>query len=62
MPYLGKEDRPDDVGVAEHVVLTLKDPYHKTSLNVTTDNFLRHEDSNKAPRTRHYNDRNSAQQ
>ena len=39
-PYLGKEDRPDDVGVADHVVLTLMDPYHKTSLNVTTDNFF----------------------
>ena len=23
IPYLGKEDRPVDVGVAEHVVMTL---------------------------------------
>ena len=40
MPYLGKEDHFDDVGVAEHVVLTLMNPYHKTGLNVTTDNFF----------------------
>ena len=53
MPYLGKTDHPDDVGVAEHVNLTLMDSYHKTGLNVTTDNiftsittakkFLRHD-------------------
>ena len=38
MPYLGKENRSDDVGVAEQVVLTLMDPYRKTGLNVATNN------------------------
>ena len=37
MPYVGKEDRPH-VGVAEHVVMSLMKPYHKTGQNVTTDN------------------------
>ena len=40
MLYLGNEDRPNDVGMAELVVLTLMDPYHKTSQNVTTDSFF----------------------
>ena len=40
MPYLGKADHPDDVGVAEYVKLTQTDPYHKTGLNVTTDNIF----------------------
>ena len=40
MPYLGKADHPDDVGVAEHVKLTLMDPYHKTGLDITTDNIF----------------------
>ena len=40
MPYLAKEDCLDDVGVAEHVVLTLMDIYHKTGPNVTTNNFF----------------------
>ena len=40
MPYLGKEDHLDDFDAAEHVVLTLMNPYHKTGLNVTTDNFF----------------------
>ena len=35
MRYLGKKERSDDV-----CVLTLMDPYHKTGLNVTTENFL----------------------
>ena len=38
-PYVGKEDRPQ-VGVAEHVVMSLMEPYHKTGQNVTTDNYI----------------------
>ena len=34
-----KEDRPQ-VGVAEHVVISLMEPYHKTGQNVTTDNYF----------------------
>ena len=30
-PYLGKEDRPNDVGVAEHEVMTFMEPYLKTA-------------------------------
>ena len=37
---LGKENLPDDVGMAEHVVLTVMDSYHKTGQNVPTDNFF----------------------
>ena len=32
IPYLSKEDRPGDIGVAEHVVRTLVEPYLKTGL------------------------------
>ena len=37
MPYEGKED-PPQVGVAEHVVISLMEPYYKIGQNVTTDN------------------------
>ena len=40
IPYLGKEDHPDDVGEAEHVVMTLMKSHLKTDLNVTSDNFF----------------------
>ena len=40
IPYLGKEDCPNDVGVAEHEVMTLMELYLKTGLNVTSDNFV----------------------
>ena len=39
MPYVGKKDRPQ-VGVAEHLVVSLMEPYHKTGQNVTTDNYF----------------------
>ena len=39
MPYVVKEDRPH-VGVVEHVVMRLMEPYHKTGQNVTTDNYF----------------------
>ena len=38
-PYVGKEDRPQ-VGVEEHAVLSLMEPYHKTGKNMTTDNYF----------------------
>ena len=38
-PYVGKEDRPQ-IGVAEHVVMSLMEPYHNTGQNVTTDNYF----------------------
>ena len=37
--YVGKEDRPQ-IGVAEHVVMSLMEPYHSTGQNVTTDNYF----------------------
>ena len=40
MPYFDKKDLPNDVGMAEHVVLILMNPYRKTGLYVTTDNFF----------------------
>ena len=39
MLYVGKEDRPQ-IGVAEHVVMNLMEPYHNTGQNVTTDNYF----------------------
>ena len=39
MRYARKGDRPQ-VGVAEHVVMRLMEPYHKTGKNVTTDNYF----------------------
>ena len=39
-PYLGKENHPNFVGAAEHVVLTLMNPYYKSGQNVTKNNFL----------------------
>ena len=39
IPYVGKEDRPQ-IGVAEHVVMSLMEPYHNTGQNVTTDNYF----------------------
>ena len=58
MPYLCKEDHLNDVDVAEHVVLTVMDPYHKTDQKITADHFFTNK---KAPHTRHYNNRSSAQ-
>ena len=37
MPYVGKKHRPQ-IGVVEHVVIRLMEPYHKTGKNVATDN------------------------
>jgi len=37
--YVGKEECPQ-IGVAEHVVTILMEPYHNTGQNVTTDNFF----------------------
>ena len=39
IPYVGKEDWPQ-IGVAEHVVMSLMEPYHDTGQNVTTDNYF----------------------
>ena len=40
-PYFGKDDqRPDNVRVADHVVLKLMAPYLKKGRNVTCDNFF----------------------
>ena len=36
IPYVGKKDRPQ-IGVAEHVEMSLMEPYHNTGQNVTTD-------------------------
>ena len=40
VPCLGKEGFPNDVGVAEDVVMTLMEPYLKTGLTETSDNFF----------------------
>ena len=37
-PYAGREER--EVGLREHVTLSLMEPYKNTGLNVTTDNFF----------------------
>ena len=39
IPYVGKEDRPQ-IGVGEHVVMSLMEPYHNTGQNFTTDNYF----------------------
>ena len=40
-PYLGKdEERDANMGLGEHVVLKLMEPYFDMGLNVTTDNFF----------------------
>lgn len=39
-PYVGKEDNRAGLGLGEHVVCTLMEPYRKSGLNVTTDNFF----------------------
>ena len=40
-PYLGKNDlRPQNVNLAQHVVMELMQPYYKCGYNVTTDNFF----------------------
>ena len=39
LPYVGKEDR-STVGRGEHVVLKLMEPYYKTGINVTTENYF----------------------
>ena len=39
IPYVGKEDRPQ-IGVAEHVVMSLMEQYHNTGQNFTTDNYF----------------------
>lgn len=39
-PYVGKEDNRVGLGLGEHVVCTLMEPYRKSGLNVTTDNFF----------------------
>ena len=39
MPCVGKKNRPQ-IGIAEHVVMSLMEPYHKTGKNVTTDNYF----------------------
>ena len=39
IPYGDKKDRPE-IGVAEHVVMSLMEPYHNTRQNVTTDNYF----------------------
>ena len=36
-PYVGREER--EVGLGEHVTLSLMEPYKNTGLNVTTGNF-----------------------
>ena len=36
--YVGREER--EVGLGEHVTLSLMEPYKKMGLNVTTDNFI----------------------
>ena len=38
-PYVGKEDRRQ-IGVAEHVVMSLIEPYYNTGQNFTTDNYF----------------------
>ena len=38
-PYVGREEI--EVGLGEHVILSLMEPYKNTGLNVTTDNFLK---------------------
>ena len=40
IPYLDEENRPNDVGGAEHVVMTLMEVCLKTGLNVKSDNFF----------------------
>ena len=37
-PYVGREER--EVGLGEHVTLSLMEPYKNTGPNVTTDNFF----------------------
>ena len=37
-PYVGREER--EVGLGEHMNLSLMEPYKNTGLNVTTDNFF----------------------
>ena len=40
-PYLGKdEERDANMGLGEHVVLKLMEPYFDMGLNVTTDNLF----------------------
>ena len=36
-PYVGREER--EVGLREHVTLSLMEPYKNMGLNVTTGNF-----------------------
>ena len=36
-PYVGREER--EIGLGEHVTLSLMEPYKNMGLNVTTDNF-----------------------
>ena len=37
--YVGREDRPQ-IGAAEHVVMSLMEPYHNTGQNVNIDNYF----------------------
>ena len=38
-PYVGRQER-GELGLSEHVVTKLLEPYHNSGLNVTTDNFF----------------------
>ena len=55
-PYVGREDR--EVGLGEHVTLSLMEPYKNTGLNITTDNFFHIiESSQKTFAEQHYDAR-----
>ena len=41
IPYVGKDDsRHANLGLANHVILSLSNPYFGSGINVTTDNFF----------------------